>query len=134
MRLFLLASGIGFMSMIAAAPAGAADGHTTAVQDENGSSVITQSGDPAQAEVRIEKEPGRTAVYRRSGNTRVSGVDAEGMPIRFDSGTSRSFVLAPAIEYNITANVGVLFGVRTVVAGRNTSAHVTPAIAVNIVR
>ena len=72
MRLLLLASGIGFMSMIAAAPAGAADGHTTVVQDENGTSVITQGGDPAQAEVRIEKEPGRTAVYRRSGgNTAI---------------------------------------------------------------
>ncbi|MGX1323534.1 hypothetical protein AB7M17_006987 [Bradyrhizobium sp. USDA 377] len=72
MRLLLLASGIGLMSVIAAAPAGAADGHTTVVQDENGTSVITQSGDPAQAEVRIEKEPGRTTVYRRSGgNTAI---------------------------------------------------------------
>ena len=72
MRLFLLASGIGIMSVIAAAPSGAADGHTTVVQDENGTSVITQSGDPAQAEVKIEKEPGRTTVYRRSGgNTAI---------------------------------------------------------------
>ncbi|MBR0960607.1 hypothetical protein JQ566_25040 [Bradyrhizobium japonicum] len=72
MRLLLLASGIGIMSVIAAAPAGAADGHTTVVQDENGTSVITQSGDPAQAEVRVEKEPGRTTVYRRSGgNTAI---------------------------------------------------------------
>ncbi|MGL9617031.1 hypothetical protein QRQ56_03440 [Bradyrhizobium sp. U531] len=72
MRLLLLASGIGLMSVIAAAPAGAADGHTTVVQDENGTSVITQSGDPAQAEVKIEKEPGRTTVYRRSGgNTAI---------------------------------------------------------------
>jgi hypothetical protein len=74
------------------------------------------------------------AVYRRSGNTRVRGIDASGTPTQFDSGTSRSFALAPAIEYNFNANVGVLFGVRTIVAGRNTSAHVTPAIAVNIVR
>ena len=73
MRLFLLASGIGIMSMVAAAaPAGAADGHTTIVQDENGTSVITQSGDPSQAEVKVEKEPGRTTVYRRSGgNTAI---------------------------------------------------------------
>ncbi|WXU05460.1 hypothetical protein WHZ78_20380 [Bradyrhizobium symbiodeficiens] len=72
MKLLLLASGIGLMSVIAAAPAGAADGHTTVVQDENGTSVITQSGDPAQAEVRIEREPGRTTVYRRSGgNTAI---------------------------------------------------------------
>ncbi|MHC4055658.1 hypothetical protein [Bradyrhizobium sp. 25ACV] len=72
MRLLLLASGIGLMSVVATAPAGAGDGHTTVVQDENGTSVITQSGDPAQAEVKIEKEPGRTTVYRRSGgNTAI---------------------------------------------------------------
>jgi hypothetical protein len=52
------------MSLVAA-PAGAGDGHTTVIQDENGTSVITQSGDPAQAEVRVEKEPGRSTVYRR---------------------------------------------------------------------
>jgi hypothetical protein len=63
------------MMAMAAGPAGAGesgDGHTTVVQDENGTSVITQSGDPAQAEVKIEKEPGRTTVYRRSGgNTAI---------------------------------------------------------------
>lgn len=74
------------------------------------------------------------AVYRRTGNTRVRGIDAAGVATQFDSGSSRSFALAPAIEYNVNANVGVLFGVRTIVAGRNTSAHVTPAIAVNVVR
>lgn len=74
------------------------------------------------------------AVYRRTGATHVSGVDSAGMATRFDSGSSRSFALAPAIEYNLSANIGVLFGVRAVVAGRNTAAHVTPAIAVNIVR
>jgi hypothetical protein len=59
------------MSLVAA-PAGAGDGHTTVIQDENGTSVITQSGDPAQAEVRVEKEPGRSTVYRRSGgNTAI---------------------------------------------------------------
>jgi len=60
------------MSVVAMAPAGAGDGHTRGVQDENGTAAITQSGDPAQAEVRIEKEPGRTTVYRRSGgNTAI---------------------------------------------------------------
>jgi hypothetical protein len=50
----------------------AGDGHTTVVQDDNGTTVITQSGDPAKAEVRIDKEPGRTTVTRRSGgNTAV---------------------------------------------------------------
>ena len=75
MRLIVLAAGTIIMTAITAGPAGAGgsgDGHTTMVQDENGTSVITQSGDPAQAEVRIEKEPGRTTVYRRSGgNTAI---------------------------------------------------------------
>ncbi|MVT48947.1 hypothetical protein GPL17_00380 [Bradyrhizobium yuanmingense] len=72
MKLLLLASGLGFMTVVAMAPAGASDGHTTVVQDENGTSVITQSGDPAEAEVKIEKEPGRTTVTRRSGgNTAI---------------------------------------------------------------
>ncbi|MCA1467205.1 hypothetical protein I6F09_04790 [Bradyrhizobium sp. IC3195] len=53
-------------------PSAPGDGHTTMVQDENGTSVITQSGDPAEAEVTIEKEPGRTTVTRRSGgNTAI---------------------------------------------------------------
>ncbi len=63
------------MAAMTAGPAGAGetgDGHTTVVQDENGTAVITQSGDPAQAEVRVDKEPGRTTVYRRSGgNTAI---------------------------------------------------------------
>jgi hypothetical protein len=42
------------------------------VQDDNGTAVITQSGDPAGTELRIEQEPGRTTVYRRSGgNTAI---------------------------------------------------------------
>ncbi|MBK3666562.1 hypothetical protein JJE66_35800 [Bradyrhizobium diazoefficiens] len=75
MKLLLLASGMSLMTVMAMAPAGAGeanDSHTTVVQDENGTATITQSGDPAQAEVRIDKEPGRTTVYRRSGgNTAI---------------------------------------------------------------
>jgi len=75
MRFIALAAGTIIMMATTTGPAGAGesgDGHTTIVQDENGTSVITQSGDPAQAEVKIEKEPGRTTVYRRSGgNTAI---------------------------------------------------------------
>ncbi|OKO92124.1 hypothetical protein AC629_00855 [Bradyrhizobium sp. NAS80.1] len=75
MRFTILAAGMVIMAAITAGPAGAGetgDGHTTVVQDENGTAVITQSGDPAQAEVRVDKEPGRTTVYRRSdGNTAI---------------------------------------------------------------
>ena len=73
MKSLLLASGMTLMTVVTMAPAGAGEtGNTTVVQDENGAAVITQSGDPAQAEVRIDKEPGRTTVYRRSGgNTAI---------------------------------------------------------------
>lgn len=70
-------------TMGAAMSADKEDGHTTVVQDENGTSVITQSGDPANAEVRIERSAGRTTVYRRNGgNTAVvtQGTGAADIP------------------------------------------------------
>jgi hypothetical protein len=79
--------------------------------------------------------------YRRGGNTRVTGTSsqdgsgAQAPPgIQLDSGTSDTFGLAPAIEYNWQANLGVLLGVRVIAAGRNTSATITPALAINYVR
>lgn len=80
MRLLLLASGIGLMSAVAMARAGAGDGHTTVVQDENGTAAITQGGDPAQAGVRIDKEPGRTTVYRHSGGNTAIVTQGSGTP------------------------------------------------------
>ena len=68
-------------------------------------------------------------VYHHSGNTQVVG--SSGVT---NSGSSSAFQLAPAIEYNWTPNSGILFGVRTIPAGRNASATVTPAIAINMVR
>ena len=47
---------------------------------------------------------------------------------------SKAVILAPAVEYNFNAQVGVIVGARIVPAGRNTTASVTPAIAVNWVR
>ena len=86
MRFRLLAIGLA-IAMYGGARAGTSgdggDGHTTVVRDANGVTVITQSGDPAKAEVRIEKAPGQTTVYRRSGgNTAIvtQSSDAAGMP------------------------------------------------------
>ena len=53
---------------------------------------------------------------------------AGGIALSDDRWAARWIILCTALC------AGVLFGVRTIVAGRNTSAHVTPAIAVNIVR
>ena len=83
MRFIILAAGIGIMAATTAGSAGAGEtgnGNTTVVQDENGSAVITQSGDPAQAEVRVEKEPGRTTVYRRSGGNTAIVSQGSGNP------------------------------------------------------
>ncbi|MBV8784457.1 MAG: transporter [Gammaproteobacteria bacterium] len=41
--------------------------------------------------------------------------------------------IAPAIEYNLSARVGVLLGVRILEWGRNASGSVTPALALNMV-
>jgi hypothetical protein len=74
--------------------------------------------------------------YRHDGNTRVAGYDVFGSPpsaVRLDSGSSHAFGLAPAIEYNWKPNLGVLVGARVIVAGRNTAATITPAVAVNFV-
>jgi len=76
--------------------------------------------------------------FEEDGATRVSGaVAAPGggaaIPFRADSGWSRSWVLAPAIEYNWNSAIGVIVGARIVAAGRNTTASATPVIAVNYV-
>jgi len=86
MKFILFTAGIAIMMCSGTGPATAGDsgdGHTTVVQDDNGTTVITQGGDPAEAEVRVEKEPGRTTVYRRSGgNTAVvtQSTNAAGIP------------------------------------------------------
>jgi hypothetical protein len=78
------------------------------------------------------------ATYRHARSTRVTGYSVfdsglPGPPMQIDSGASDAFGLAPAIEYSWTPKLGVLLGVRVIAAGRNASATITPAIAVNIV-
>lgn len=68
-------------------------------------------------------------VYHRSAGTLVVSPAST-----MDSGSSRGYYLAPAIEYNWTPNAGVLFGVRAVPSAFNSSATVTPAFAINMVR
>jgi hypothetical protein len=76
------------------------------------------------------------ATYRHQANTFVSGSNVVTIPvtaIRLNSGTSDALGLAPAIEYNCNRQLGVLVGVRLIPAGRNTSATITPAVAINFV-
>jgi hypothetical protein len=78
--------------------------------------------------------------YGHNGNTRVAGyniLDPNSMQnpssILLNSGTSDAFGFAPAIEYNWKPNLGVLLGTRLIPAGHNTSATITPAVAINFV-
>ena len=75
------------------------------------------------------------ATWRNQTNTRVSGYSLSdpSQPVILNSGSSRAFGVAPAIEYNFNSKVGVIAGVRAFPAGRNTTNSITPAIAVNIV-
>jgi len=71
MNRMILSIGLMAAAMPSASSAGD-DGNTTIVRNGNSVSIITQSGDPAQAVVRIEQEPGRTVIYRQSGgNTSI---------------------------------------------------------------
>jgi Putative MetA-pathway of phenol degradation len=78
-------------------------------------------------------------VYEHRANTRVRGTlppspgAAERPAWQTDSGSAYSLTVAPAIEYNWTSRLGVLGGVSIIAAGRNASASVTPALAVNMV-
>jgi hypothetical protein len=74
-------------------------------------------------------------VYQHNDSTQVSGTVAGAIPSGYQtsSGSSYSVGFAPAIEYNWTSRVGAIFGVRIIEIGRNTTASVTPAIALNMV-
>ena len=75
--------------------------------------------------------------YSHNGNTWVRGHDlVPGLePARVSKRFGRSDAVgyAPAIEYNWSPNIGVLFGVRVVAGGNNVQRSVTPAIALNYV-
>ena len=57
------------------------DGHTTVVHDANGTTVITQSGDPDKVELHVDRAPGRTTIYRRSGGNTAVVTQSSGPPV-----------------------------------------------------
>ena len=69
--------------------------------------------------------------YDHSGSTRVSGTQS-GKPVDFESGPSWGYGFAPAVEYNLSGNVGVIFGARVRTPGQNTNLTVAPVMAINI--
>jgi Putative MetA-pathway of phenol degradation len=79
-------------------------------------------------------------VYQCNGSTRVSGSVPSPPPpqpvmtvFQANSGWSYSIGFAPAVEYNFSSRIGALLGVRLIEIGRNTTASVTPALALNMV-
>lgn len=71
--------------------------------------------------------------WQRDASTKVTGA-LGGSAFERRYPVSKAVILAPAVEYNFNSQVGVIVGARIVPAGRNTTASVTPAIAVNYVR
>ena len=71
--------------------------------------------------------------WQRDAATTVSGVDGAGVAYDRRSPVSQALILAPAVEYNFSPALGVIAGARVIPAGRNTTASVTPVIAVNYV-
>jgi hypothetical protein len=77
-------------------------------------------------------------VYQRNANTRVSGILAAtdgtaATSFVSDTGPSYSIAFAPAIEYNWSSRIGALLGLRIIQLGSNTTASLTPAVALNMV-
>ncbi|WP_420382199.1 hypothetical protein [Novosphingobium sp.] len=63
---------------------------------------------------------------------RLTGVDGGGSAVATTGPNTSSTALAPAIEYNWSANGGLIAGVEYTAAGRNTASYVAPQIAVAI--
>ena len=75
-------------------------------------------------------------VYRHAASTRIVGRSASDLAandVRIDTGPHVSFALAPAVEYNWNANIGLLLGVRVIPRTSTAPASVTPALALNMV-
>jgi hypothetical protein len=77
-------------------------------------------------------------LYQHDASTRLSGLQPDpvtGATSRVDEkfGSAWRFGAAPALEYNFTSRIGIIAGARWFAAGRNTSATLTPVVAVNMI-
>ena len=70
-------------------------------------------------------------IRESTSKTKVRGSDEDGLLVTQTIPSSRSFGLAPAIEYNSSDRFGILFGVWISPKGHNAPASVTPAIALS---
>lgn len=98
-----------------------------------------EPGDSATADLAFEYSATRNWVlaldlwFERDGDAKVVGRYPGASVVRTDSGASKEFYLAPAVEYNFTSTVGLIAGARLEPAGRNTGATVTPVAALDLV-
>jgi len=65
-----------------------------------------------------------------SNSFRLDGINAGNVVVHSQGAIENSVALAPAIEYNWSADAGLIFGVELTAAGRNTPSYVAPQIAV----
>jgi hypothetical protein len=75
-------------------------------------------------------------VWVHNASTRLAGSEPAAGGSAFvdtQSGSSEYLAVAPAVEYNFSSRVGIIFGARIFVAGRNTGSSVTTAAAINMV-
>jgi Putative MetA-pathway of phenol degradation len=76
--------------------------------------------------------------FERDASTRLIGSNwqANGQTRRFaqTSGVGRELITAPAIEYNWSARMGIIVGLRAIAAGRNEIASVAPVMAFSYFR
>jgi hypothetical protein len=77
-------------------------------------------------------------LYQHDDNTRLTGFEIDPVSgaserVEENFGSAWRFGLAPAIEYNFNARIGIIVGARWFTLGRNTSATITPAVALNVV-
>jgi hypothetical protein len=109
---------------------------------ENGFAGFADPGASAYGDLAFEYSITRNWVaamdfwFEQDNPTRVSGINTAGgtlAPYSASSGTGREFYVAPALEYNFSAALGVILGARIFAAGRNETAFVTPVIAINYV-
>lgn len=72
-------------------------------------------------------------MYQHDANTRLIGNNGNAEPVNANFGSAWRFGVAPAIEYNFSGRIGIIAGARWFAAGRNTSATITPVVAINMV-
>jgi hypothetical protein len=76
---------LGFSFLLASSAAFSAEDKmtTTITRSQNGTSVITQSGDPSRATTKVERKGGSTTITRKSGgnsSTVIQGGDIGDLP------------------------------------------------------